>query len=186
MIRRLTAGLNATVTHKSQPWVSVLTLCALLLSVPGCFRYSTSGTSIPENVNTIYIPFFADNSSGGVANLNELMYQALVDRFTRRSRLRLAPTPEQADIVLEGSIQNYSNRPFSIGSDQAAKLNRVEVTIRASFRYTSANQALWDRTFSGFSEYDPGSDPLAGESTAARLAVQQIATSLFQESIGKW
>ena len=186
MRRDALAGYRSTITQMWLRWIPVLTLLAALISIPGCFRYSTSGTSIPENVNSIYIPFFADNSSGGVANLNELMYQALVDRFTRRSRLRLAPSPEQADIVLEGSIQNYSNRPFSIGSDQAAKLNRVEVTIRASFRYTSANEALWDRTFSGFSEYDPGSDPLAGESTAARLAVQQIATSLFQESIGKW
>lgn len=159
----------------------------LLVCVPaGCFRYSATGTSIPADVNTIYIPFFPDNASGGIANLNEMLYQALVDRFTRRSRLRLADNPESADIVLDGVIQSYSNRPFSIGADQAAQLNRVEVIISASFTYTSEDQPLWDRTFSGFSEFDPGADALAGESTAARAAVENLANTIFQESVGKW
>jgi hypothetical protein len=158
----------------------------LLIGATACFRYSTTGTSIPADVNTIYIPFFPDNSSGGISNLNELLYQALVDRFTRRSRLRLADNPETADIVLDGAIQSYSNRPFSIGADQAARLNRVEVVIRASYRYTREQQPLWDRSFTGFNEYDPTANALEGESAAARAAVENLANTIFQESVGKW
>lgn len=164
----------------------VIILFTLFAGATACFRYSTTGTSIPADVNSIYIPFFPDNSSGGISNLNELVYQALVDRFTRRSRLRLATSPETADIVLDGAIQTYVNRPFSIGADQAARLNRVEVVIRASFRYTREQQPLWDRSFTGFSEYDPTANALDGESAAARAAIDNLANTLFQESVGKW
>ncbi len=164
----------------------LLLLLIALTTLAGCFRYSATGASIPQDVHTIYIPFFPDNASGGIANLNELLYQALVDRFTRRSRLRLADDPDSADIVLDGAIQTYSNRPFSIGANQTATLNRVEIGVRASFRYTRDAQPLWDRSFTGFSEYDPTVDALQGESTAAQAAVENLANTLFQESLGKW
>ena len=67
---------------------SLLISLAILVLSSGCFRYSFTGTSIPEGVNTIYIPFFPDQSDSGIGNLSDLLNEALIDRFVNQRRLQ--------------------------------------------------------------------------------------------------
>ena len=161
----------------------------ILLTVPllwGCLRYSFTGVSIPDNVSTIYIPFFPDNSGSGLADLSEQLNNALINRFVNQTRLRLVSSEDQADIILSGSITGYSNQPFSVSGNQTASLNRVQVSVSATFLYTNDEQPLWARQFSGQSEYDPGVDPLDGESVAASESMDRIAQNMFNDSVGRW
>jgi hypothetical protein len=162
-----------------------LLLVALLL-FSGCLRYSFTGVSIPENVSTIYIPFFPDNSGSGLSDLSEQLNNALVNRFVNQTRLRLVSSEDQADIILSGNITGYSNQPFSVSGDQTASLNRVQVSVNATFLYTNDEEPLWVRSFSGQSEYDPAIDPLEGESVAATESMDRIAQNMFNDSVGRW
>lgn len=154
--------------------------------VTGCLRYSFTGVSIPENVSTIYIPFFPDNSGSGLSDLSEQLNNALINRFVNQTRLRLVSSEDQADIILSGSITGYSNQPFSVSGDQTASLNRVQVSVNATFLYTREDEPLWSRQFSGQSEYDPNVDPLEGESVAATESMDRIAQNMFNDSVGRW
>src|SRR5699024_1280919 len=107
---------------------SVLLLLFFLMG-SGCFRYSFTGTSIPEEVNSVYIPFFADQSSSGVGNLSDRLNNALIDRFINQTRLNLANSQAAADAVLEGSISRYTNKAFSITGEDETSLNEVTVSI---------------------------------------------------------
>ncbi|MCA1802363.1 MAG: LPS assembly lipoprotein LptE [Rhodothermaceae bacterium] len=164
------------------------TVLILLLPVllTGCVRYSFSGVSIPSDVTTIYIPFFADRSNSGLSYLSDELNEALVNRFVNQSRLRLASSAETADVVIDGTITGYSNRPFSIAGDQQADLNRVEITVRASYKYTSEEQPVWDKGFNGNFEYDPNVDPIEGEREAALQALSRIAGNMFNDALGQW
>ena len=167
-----------------------LHILALLLSLlafnSSCFRYSFSGTSIPADVNTIYIPFFPSQASQGLSNLPDLLNEALVERFVNQSRLRLTNSADEADIVIDGYISRYNNGPFSIAGNEEASLNRVEVIVYASFRYATEDAPLWQKNFNGFNDFDPNEDPIQGENTAASEAVTQIAQKMFDDSIGNW
>ncbi|MEX2600192.1 MAG: LPS assembly lipoprotein LptE [Balneolaceae bacterium] len=159
----------------------------ILISVlSGCVRYSFTGTSIPSDVSTIYIPFFSDQSSGGLGDLNDRLNQALIQRFVNQSRLSLTGSEENADAIIDGAIQSYQSRPFSVGGDQQANLNQVQISIRASFRYTSAEAPLWDKSFSGSATYDVLENPVDGEVEAAEEALQQIANNMFNDAVGNW
>lgn len=152
----------------------------------GCLQYSFTGTSIPSDVSTIYIPFFADQSSGGLGDLNDRLNQALIQRFVNQSRLSLSGSEENADAIIDGVIQSYQSRPFSVGGDQQANLNQVQISIRASFMYVREDAPLWDKSFSGSATYDVLENPVDGEVAAAEEALQQIANNMFNDAVSNW
>lgn len=149
-------------------------------------RYSFTGTSIPPGVNTIYIPFFADQSNSGIGDLNVRLNDALIERFINQSRLQLANNASSADAILEGVIISYADQPFSIGGDERADQNEVTISVRATFIYTENEEPEWNKTFSGNFTYDPTEDPIAGENNAANNALQQIANNMFNDAVSNW
>lgn len=164
----------------------VFTVFLIPVILAGCFRYSFTGVAIPPDVQTIYIPFFADQSSSGIGDLTEQLNDALVERFVNRSRLRITSNPNDADAVLEGTIMSYSNRPFSVGGQQTAELNRISITVSASFQYSAEPSPEWDKSFTGTFEFDPREDPVNGELEAAFEAMLQIADNMFNDALGGW
>jgi hypothetical protein len=174
--------------NTGRPSVKVFILLVLLVPffLTGCLRYSFTGVSIPSDVTSIYIPFFADRSNSGLSYLSDELNEALVNRFVNQSRLRLASSAETADVVLDGTITGYSNRPFSIAGDQQADLNRVEINVRATYKYASEERPEWDKSFNGNFEYDPNVDPIEGEREAALQALSRIANNMFNDALGQW
>lgn len=162
----------------------ILLLMALALS--SCFRYSFTGTSIPENVNSVYIPFFADQSSGGIGNLSDRLNEALIDRFITQTRLQLANSQADADAILEGSITRYTNQAFSISGEDETSLNEVTISINATFQYTDENEPEWNKSFSGSATYDTNENPIEGETIAAQEALNQAADNMFNDAVSGW
>ncbi len=165
--------------------IGLLGLLLLLLG-GGCISYSFTGTSIPSDVQTVYIPFFPDRSQSGLGNLSDRLNRALVDRFVNQSRLSLANDQETADAFIEGDIQSYVNRPFSIGGDEQANRNEIQISVRATFQYASDDEPLWTKTFSGTATYDVLENPVDGELEAAETALQQISNNMFNDAVSSW
>ncbi len=165
---------------------SLLLFLGLLFLSSGCLRYSFTGTSIPDGVNTIYIPFFPDQSNSGFGDLSDRLNLALIERFVNQSRLQLANNESDADAILDGSIVSYSNRPFSIGGDEQANQNQISISVRGSFQYQTEDEALWNKSFTGTFTFDPTDDPINGEEEAADEALEQIANDMFNDAVSSW
>ncbi|TVR16011.1 MAG: hypothetical protein EA391_09035 [Balneolaceae bacterium] len=159
---------------------------AFLIGLSGCIAYSFTGTSIPSDVRTIYIPFFPDRSQSGLGDLSDRLNRALVNRFVNQSRLSLINDQDDADAFVEGAIQTYVNRPFSIGGDEQANLNEIQITVRATFQYASDDEPLWTKNFTGSATYDVLENPVDGEIEAAEAALQQISNNMFNDAVSSW
>lgn len=164
----------------------ILILILINLSFSGCITYSFTGASIPSGVNTIYIPFFPDQSNSGLGELGDQLNQVLIERFVNQSRLQLSNTEADADAVLDGIITSYSNRPFSIGGDEQTGQNQVSISVRASFKYASSEEPEWNKNFNGRATYDPAENPIDGERTAALSALEQVANNMFNDAVSNW
>lgn len=166
----------------------IFMLTSALLFTSGCLRYSFSGASIPEGVNSIYIPFFANQSSSGVPNLSDRLNEVLINRFINQSKLQLANNRGGADAVLEGTIVSYANAPFSVTGDDQTDQNQVSITVRGTFAFTESEdeEAGFNKTFSGSSTYDPNESPIEGENNAAQQALVQIANNMFNDAVSGW
>lgn len=162
-----------------------LLLVPVLLS-GGCVQYSFTGASIPAGVETIYIPFFANQSDSGISNLSDRLNDVLVNRFVNQSKLRLANSREDADAILEGVIVSYSNRAFSVSGQEQTDENQVSISVSASFRFVDEEEEQWDKQFSGTGNYDPNEDPIQGEEEAAITALERIADNMFNDAVSNW
>lgn len=163
-----------------------LLLLLASLTIAGCFRYSFTGTSIPENVESVYIPFFSDQSSGGVGNLSDRLNDALLDRFINQTRLQLANSEAAADAVLDGSIVSYSNGPFSVTGEDETSLNEVTISISATFQYIEEEEEEWSKSFSASATYDINENPIDGETNAAAEALSRAADNMFNDAVSGW
>jgi len=164
----------------------VLAGMALMLIMSACVNYSFTGTSIPSDVRTINIPFFQDNSQSGLGDLSDRLNNALVNRFVNQSRLSLETDRDNADSWMEGTIQSYRNRPFSVGGDEQANLNEIQIVVRATFQFAKNEQSEYSKTFTGSSTYDVLENPVDGEIEAAEEALQQIANNAFNDAVSNW
>lgn len=164
----------------------ILPVLVLVLLAGGCIRYSFTGGSIPSDVRTIHIPFFADQSNSGVGDLSDRLYQNLVDRFVNQSRLSLGGGRETSDAWLEGVITSYSNRPYTVTGNAQSSLNQVQISVRASFQYADATTPVWSTSVSGAATYDVLNNPVDGEQEAIEEALEQIANTMFTNSVSQW
>lgn len=167
----------------------LLGLCAVLLlsSATGCRYYSFTGASIPSNLQTIAIPPVEDNSISPVPTLGRDLTDLLTGRFVEQTRLSLTTNEGQADALLSATIVDYTNEPRGVTGDERASVNRV--SVRAQVRYvdqTEGDEEMLARTFTGFGDYDPVTDGLDGERTAAQLALERLADDVFSSATSNW
>ena len=87
----------------------------------GCgvsIKYSLSGASIPPDAKTFSVAYFPNNATMVSPILSSTLTEALVDMFTRRTRLM--QVDEGGDFAFEGEIVNYTSTTASVSSDDYA------------------------------------------------------------------
>lgn len=168
------------------PAAAILLATAALVAT-GCGSYSFTGTTLPPHVETIAIPVFEDQSRSGIPNLSDSITELMIDRFVNQTRLRLAANEIDAHTVLAGAVIRYRNQPAAVSAGEQATVNRVNITVRASYLDRTNGAAMVpERTFTAFGEYDPVEDGVEGENDAAVEALTQIADDLFTAATSNW
>ncbi len=167
--------------------VSVL-LAAVIIPVyfGACAYYSFTGATIPSHLDTVAIPLADDVSTSSLTNLGDELTRLFVDRFVGQTRLSLETENADADAVLTAEIRRYMNEPAAVGGEAQATLNRITITVFATY-YDQVNDVeIFERTFSASDEYDPAVEGLAGEETAAAAALENIADDVFTAATSDW
>ena len=118
---------------------AITALCAALLT--GCgvaIKYSLSGASIPPDAKTFSVAYFPNNATMVAPILSSTLTDALVDMFTRRTRLM--QVEEGGDFAFEGEITNYMSATSSVSTDDYAVLNRLRSPSRCASRMRSTKK----------------------------------------------
>ncbi len=161
-------------------------LLALLLPA-GCgvaVKYSLSGASIPPDAKTFSVAYFPNNATMVSPILSSTLTDALVDMFSRRTRL--TQVDEGGDFAFEGEIVNYTSVTASVSSDDYALLNRLTITVKVRFTNAVDEKASWSRTFSAYEDYDSTKLLTEVEGELIPQIVDKIVTDIFQASASNW
>ena len=165
--------------------ILLFSFCAVLLT--GCgvaIKYSLSGASIPPDAKTFSVAYFPNNATMVSPILSSTLTEALVDIFTRRTRL--TQVDEGGDFAFEGEITNYTSTTSSVSSDEYALLNRLTITVKVRFTNALDESMSFNRTFTAFEDYESTQLLTEVEGTLIPLIVNKLVTDIFQASASNW
>ncbi len=165
----------------------VATLASIAFLVSSCgmtIKYSLSGASIPPDAQTFSVAYFPNNATMVSPILSSTLTDALVDIFSRRTRLQ--QVDEGGDFAFEGEITNYTSTTSSVSSDDYALLNRLTITVRVRFTNLVDESASWSQTFTAFADYDSTRLLTEVEGELVPEIVDQLVTDIFQASASNW
>lgn len=164
-----------------------LLVLVLATSLSSCGYYSFTGATIPSHLESIAVPLAVDQTTAAVdVPLNDELTDLLIARFVQQTRLALATTESEADVVLESTVVRYRDEPTAVGGGEQAALNRVSITVRVRYYDRVEDEELLAREFTSSVEYDPVTDGLQGEIDAARAALSNIADDVFTAATSDW
>ncbi len=163
-------------------------LAALLFAgLAGCgvsVKYSLSGASIPPDARTFSVAYFPNNATMVSPILSSTMTDALVDIFTRRTRLM--QVDDVGDFAFEGEIVNYTSTTASVSSDDYALQNRLTITVKVRFTNALDESQSWNKTFSAYEDYDSSLLLTEVEGELIPQIVDKLATDIFMASASNW
>ena len=169
MLKRIIAFFAATV---------LMTSCGVAI------KYSLSGASIPPDAQTFSVAYFPNNATMVSPILSSTLTDALVDMFSRRTRLQ--QVEEGGDFAFEGEITNYTSTTSSVSSDDYALLNRLTITVKVRFTNAIDETMSFNKTFSAYEDYDSTQLLTEVEGTLIPEIVDKIVTDIFMASASNW
>ena len=152
----------------------------------GCtVKYSLSGASIPPDAKTFSVAYFPNNAAMVTPTLSSTLTDALVDKFSRSTRL--TQVPEGGDFAFEGEIIGYTSATASVSSNDYALQNRLTITVRVRFTNLIDEKASFNnRTFSAYADYDSTKLLTEVEGELITQIVDQLVNDIFQASASNW
>jgi len=162
-------------------------LLGALAAMSACgvaIKYSLSGASIPADAKTFSVAYFPNNATMVSPILSSTMTDALVDIFTRRTRLM--QVDEGGDFAFEGEIVNYTSTTASVSSDDYALLNRLTITVKVRFTNALDETQSWNKTFTAYEDYDSTLLLTEVEGDLIPQIVDKLVTDIFMASASNW
>jgi len=163
----------------------MITLAMAAVSLlSGCGIYSFTGASISPDVKTISVKYFPNNAPLVQPTLSNTFTEALRDKFTNQTNLKLVKSG--GDLSIEGEITGYSIEPVAIQSNQQAASQRLKITISVRFTNKMDEKQNFETSFSRYEDYDASSSLSQVESGLIETITDALAQDVFNKAVVNW
>jgi hypothetical protein len=124
------------------------------LACAGCgYGFASSGTNLPSDAKTIYIPRFANLSRE--TGVNDIFMRYLDDEVASHDRLRIVDSAADADLELSGEIVTFTPLPTSFNSVLEPTIYNENMTVRASLKDLHKHKIIWSGSGFSYTEHAP-------------------------------
>lgn len=162
-------------------------LLLLLISVSGCgIRYSFSGGSIPQDMNTVTVHFLENRAQMVLPTLSETLTEGLKSRI--RTQSRLSQVSNEGDAIFEGNITDYNIGPAAVeaGTDRAA-LNRLSITVSIKYTNNIVPEDSFEQPFTRYKDFSSATQPIqAQEEQIVRDIVEMLTEDIYNRAFANW
>jgi len=104
-----------------------------VLVFPGCGTYQL-GSMLPSDIKTIYIPTFVNKTEEPMIETE--ITRSVMQEFQKDGSLKLASTPESADVILNASIVKYTLVPVAYDSQKTTTAQNYRLYLTCSIVVT--------------------------------------------------
>jgi len=162
-----------------------LSLVALAVITQGCkMSYSFTGANLSPAIKTYSVYYFPNRARLINPTLSQTFTEGLREKLRRQTSLN--ELPESGDIEFEGQITGYEARPMSIQKDDLAAKNRLTVTIKLKYTNHKSPEENFERSFSGYEDYDSSLSISDVEDELTTLIIQKLTEDIFNATIANW
>ena len=168
---------------------SILRLLAgftLLVSLWGCsvVKYSFSGTSIQPDVKTITINLFEYTAARVNPSLSNDLTEAIRTQFRKMTSLEQVDV--DGDMEISGAITGYDVRASAVTANEVAAQNRLTINIKLEFTNRKYPEEDFEKTFSGYADYDSMQSLDAVESSLCQEIIEKLVDDIFNATVAQW
>lgn len=166
--------------------ILILFLGTLLLLSSGSCRmsYSFTGASISPDVRTVTIPYMPNNAGLVVPTLSRTVTDALRDYFTSQTNLVLID--RSGDLLLEGTITQYSVQPVAIQGNETAAMNRLTIVVSVRFTNKKDTKQNWETAFSRYQDYSSSFNLSSVQDGLIKEITDQLVQDIFNKAVVNW
>lgn len=167
--------------------LSLIISSILLTFIPqSCgVKYSLSGGSIPENMNTYSVDFFENISAMVYPTLSQNFTEGLKERIRTQSRLN--QVDQNGDAIFEGVITNYVISSSGVEANtNLAALNRLSITVKVKYtnRKDESGESDYEDSFTQFREFR--GDVSASEEQLTRDIILMLTEDIYNRTFNNW
>ena len=156
----------------------------MLFSI-SCGYYSFSGRTAGD-IKKIAIPYLENETSEPEVEIE--ITQHIIDGLVNDNTLKVV-SEEDADAVLEGSVIDYRNVPFTFNTDLQAEQYRLVIALKVSLFNRKENTYIWeDKRISTYADYylETTSGELNSEQDAIEEVYRNIVEAILGATIEEW
>lgn len=169
----------------------LLVFSSLLLasSFLQCGIYSFTGASIPPGTETFQVNYFtneAGNRPGSTIEpgLDQEFTIALQDLLMNQTNLTLVKN--NADLIYEGEITQYSITPTTSTANNTAAQNRLTMAVNVRYTNNKNEDDSFEQRFSFFYDFDANQQLFDVKTAANKEIFERITQEIFNASLAKW
>jgi len=168
---------------KYQP---VILFLILLLLLPACGYHFTADTATRLKADQkVWVPYFKNATV--YANASVALKRAVFDQFAEQRNILPAASPEEGDLILEGTLTGYGAGVVSYSATDAAKEYRLtisaDITVRRRDEPKEA-KPLWKGSISAWQDY-PVATTVELQRSSEDAALAAASRKLAQQLIWK-
>ncbi|GAA5219660.1 LPS assembly lipoprotein LptE [Membranihabitans marinus] len=184
-IRPNTVGnINLNKLLRSLPFIAVMMVFVFNSCLISC--YSFKGVSIPQEVNTFYIPDFkiSNRALKAPRELGVQFADQLKQQILRESRL--AFSEENPDIEFSGEINRFAIVSVAPQPDETTAFSRLDISIKVNYKDHRDEENDWEKTFSDFRNFDRSENFLDVQDGLVDQIFEQIGEDIFNQTFSNW
>lgn len=165
----------------------ILTIAAgvlLAAAAVSCGIYSFSGISIQPDVKTITIDLFEYKALRVNPSLSNDLTEAIRTQFRKMTKLEQVEL--DGDMEISGEITGYDVKASAVTADEVAAQNRLTVTVKVEFTNRKHSEEDFEKSFSGYADYDSTQSIDAVESSLCKEIIDKIVEDIFNATVANW
>lgn len=122
--------------------LSVLIAASVLWTGCGYSLVGNANNVIGPGIHTIQVPAFVNKTTR--VELEQRVTQAVADEVVSRGRLRLVTSPNEADVILRGSIDSFGIFPIAFNTQGRATQYQISITAKIELLdHKNDDKVLW-------------------------------------------
>jgi len=159
-------------------------LISSIIFISGC-SYSFTGSSVPDHLKSIAIPFCVDRSGSGEPTMADDFTNTLIEQFISDNSLAVTEK-SKADAFLDCTINSISDAPTVIQGGENVSTRRLTINARVIYKDFVMKKTVFDKKFSNYGDYENQGDIPTKRSEAIQLAIDRLAEDILLAVVSDW